>query len=135
MSKSITKKSSKSSNAKKSSKSNGAIVAGRYLPAKEAAALKATAKKSSKKPVVIKATKFERVTVLGFSATSLFKAVGKKDADCDLARARKIAEKFASSPLADSTIATALSDGRNPKYNGNAAKLSKDDWKKIAAVK
>jgi len=73
-----------------------------------------------------------RVTILEHSATSFLKYLGREG--FSTAQATRLAEKLASAPLAASTIATGLSDGKNPKYNTNAAALSESDIAKIVKL-
>ncbi len=72
----------------------------------------------------------QRVMVFSeYTATSFFKWMGKKGYDGQAAR--KVAEKYADATLSDSSIFTAVSDGKNKKYNGNAAEVSAEHAKKV----
>lgn len=73
-----------------------------------------------------------RVTILGKSATSVLKALGALG--YNLAQARAVCAALASGELKNSTIATALSDGRNAKYNSSAATLTKQEQAQLAKI-
>lgn len=77
-------------------------------------------------------TKRTRVTILGKSATSVLKALGALG--YNLAQARAVCAALASGELKNSTIATALSDGRNAKYNSSAATLTKQEQAQLAKI-
>lgn len=76
----------------------------------------------------------KRVTILGHSASSFLKWMGKQDGKYSMEQAKLVAaSKLASGPLAASSISTAFSDGKNPTYNGNAADVSKEQAKTLDA--
>lgn len=64
-----------------------------------------------------------------YTATSFFKWMGKKGYNG--ADGRAVADKFADGELSNSSIFTAVSDGKNKKYNGNAAEVSKEHAAKV----
>src|SRR5688500_5505638 len=95
------------------------------------------AKKSSSKsskgskaaPVVVAR---QRVTLLELSVTSVLKWMGAKGHSTE--QATNVVSKLASGPDAKSTIATGLSDGKNPKYVGTLPKIDKQTAAKIKRV-
>lgn len=87
------------------------------------------ARKSNAKKQVRTVT---RVEILGRSATSVLKWMG--DRGFSTADAQKVVAKLASDEIKPSTIATALSDGKNPKYNAGMAKLTRDEVKQIKGI-
>jgi len=95
--------------------------------------VKSNAKNEAKRsPKAPQAPTRQRVDILGYSATSVLKWMGGHDYSTE--DATKVVSKLASAPLTPSTIATALSDGKNPKYNSNAASLSKAEAAKLKKV-
>lgn len=77
---------------------------------------------------MVAATK-SRVTILGHSATSVLKWMGREGFSNDQAKA--VCASLASGPLADSTIATGMSDGRNPKYQKGAADIKRAEARQL----
>lgn len=80
----------------------------------------------------VKNTKPVRVEILGRSATSVLKWMGSKNFTTE--EARRAVARLASDEVKPSTIATALSDGKNPKYQHGIATLSRDEQKKVKAA-
>lgn len=72
-----------------------------------------------------------RATVLGYSVTSVAKALGAKGWETEKAVAaiNKLAKGGKPSL---STIQTGMSDGKNAEYKAGAAKLSKDELAKLS---
>jgi hypothetical protein len=102
------------------------IMPSKSKPAKKAA----PAKKASKKPAA--AAVAQRASILGHSATSVIKWMGKQGFTSE--QAQNAIAKLATGEVKPSTVATALSDGKNPKYNGNAATLSAAEIKQLKAA-
>ena len=112
-----------------------AKTAAKKAPAKKSAAKKTPAKQTAEqvKPAESKAPVGKaRATVLGYSATSVLKWMGKQGWDIDAAR--KAFAKLASGEVAPATISTGLSDGRSDKYSKGAAELSTDEAKQLKAA-
>jgi hypothetical protein len=100
------------------------------MPSKSKPAKKAVpAKKASKKPAAAVA---QRASILGHSATSVIKWMGKQGFTSE--QAQNAVKKLATGDLKPSTVATALSDGKNEKYNHNAATLSAAEIKQLKAA-
>lgn len=93
-------------------------------------------KSAAKKPAPKKASKAAakaRATILGYSATSVIKWMGKQGWTTE--QARSAIEKLATGgEVKSSTISTGLSDGRNPKYSASAATPTAAEVKQLKAA-
>lgn len=88
----------------------------------------------AKKPAPKKAAAKARVTVLGFAPTAILKWMGKQGWTAEQAR-NALSKHAIGGSVSPATVSTGLSDGRNPKYAGNAAAPTAAQVKQLNAAK